>query len=180
MTPASSRLVSKTHGNQSPKNLLQATTRATPRVATRWWYPRMRAAKPAGRSEHMLGGPAGAERSEHPRAHTPRNPRGQHQSTRHLTLEQTHGGSTRAPATSHSTKPTGAAPEHPRPHTPRNPRGQHQSTRHLTLDQTHGGSNGCVTRCSGRIGATMPRGNDDWLAANGSHQLSAAHAARQL
>jgi len=133
MTPASSRLVSKTHGNQSPKNLLQATTRATPRVATRWWYPRMRAAKPAGRSEHMLGGPAGAERSEHPRAHTPRNPRG-----------------------------------------------QHQSTRHLTLDQTHGGSNGCVTRCSGRIGATMPRGNDDWLAANGSHQLSAAHAARQL
>jgi len=40
----------------------------------------MRAAKPAGRSEHMLGGRAGAQRSEHPRPHT----------------HETHGGSTSA------------------------------------------------------------------------------------
>ena len=36
-----------------------------------------RARNGAKRSEHALGGPAGAQRSEHPRPHTRRNPRGQ-------------------------------------------------------------------------------------------------------
>jgi len=121
-----SKPVSKTRGHQSSKNLSRATTRITPRVATRWWYPRARAmvlrpflgvTEPAGRSEHALGGRAGAhgpptiprrQRSEHPRPHTRRNPRGQHRSTRRLTIETTHGGSKRARAASHSTKLMGA------------------------------------------------------------------------
>ena len=41
-------------------------------------------------------------------------------STRGLTLDETHGGSTGAPAASQSRQPTGASREHVRPHTRRN------------------------------------------------------------
>ena len=73
--------VSKTRGHRPRKNLSPATTRTTLRVATRWWYPRARAASCAQHSntleharhtarplderratcEHVLGGPARAQ-----------------------------------------------------------------------------------------------------------------------